>query len=429
MIAGLKTGRGTGITAGHRGAERGMEDKGDLESRLRAAIMGKESGGKRYDKNGNLLTSSKGAQGEMQVMPGTAKDPGFGIVPARSNHPDELRRVGDEYSDMLLSRYRDPRLAMIAYNMGPGATDKWLAKGADVSKLPKETQQYIRSVNLAQGGAVQHYAAGDYVSFGEEAPYDPESEWGIKDWWKRNTPGSKEFVKTQEASKKKAPAAKDEKAFEQVVTRNTNAPAQPTIPQSPEGIKNLQAKADEENFNLMDYLRSREAKMDEAAKQDKWQAALAAGLGMLGGTSQYAWENIGKGGQMGVQQLASSQKTRAAQEAAMGKMYASASQSDLMNKLRRDQLAQGKELKEDQMAQNLLTAKNAFIQKRLKERGMDEMMLGTLKRQQAMGKLDPSKIPELNYYEKQMQDIENEANRMYASPGAGSGMRIVGVRG
>jgi len=428
MIAGLKTGRGTGITAGHRGAERGMEDKGDLESRLRAAIMGKESGGKRYDKHGNLLTSSKGAQGEMQVMPGTARDPGFGIIPARSNHPDELRRVGDEYSDMLLSRYRDPKLAMIAYNMGPGATDKWLAKGADISKLPKETQQYIRGINLAQGGEVKHYAAGDYVSFGEEAPYDPESEWGIKDWWKRNTPGSKEFVKTQEASKKKAPVAKDERAFEQVVTRNTNAPAQPTIPQSPEGIKNLQAKADEDTFNVMDYLRSREAKMDAAEKKDLALAGLAAGLGMLGGTSQYAFENIGKGGMAGVQQLASSQKTRAAQEAALGKMYASASQADLMNKLRRDQLAQGKELKEDQMAQNLLTAKNAFIQKRLKERGMDEMMLGTLKRQQAMGKLDPSKIPELNYYEKQMQDIENEANRMFASPGAGSGMRIVGVR-
>jgi hypothetical protein len=64
MIAGLKSrsddteNRGVGITAGRRGAERGMEDKGDLESRLRSIIMQKESGGKRYDKNGNLLTSS-----------------------------------------------------------------------------------------------------------------------------------------------------------------------------------------------------------------------------------------------------------------------------------------------------------------------------------------------------------------------------------
>ena len=59
--------RGVGITAGRRDTERGAEG-GDLESRLRAAIMGKESGGRRYDKSGNLLTSSKGAQGEMQVI-------------------------------------------------------------------------------------------------------------------------------------------------------------------------------------------------------------------------------------------------------------------------------------------------------------------------------------------------------------------------
>jgi hypothetical protein len=97
----------------------------DMDSRLRAVIMGKESGGRRYDKNGNLLTSNKGAQGEMQVMPYTSKDPGFGVRPAESNDPNELRRVGDEYASAMLRRYRDPKLAMIAYNMGPGATDKW----------------------------------------------------------------------------------------------------------------------------------------------------------------------------------------------------------------------------------------------------------------------------------------------------------------
>ena len=145
------------------GASRGMEpDEGGL-ARLRAQIMEKESGGRRYDKEGNLLTSSKGALGEMQVMPATARDPGFGIRPARNDSPDELRRVGDEYAAVLLNRYRDPKLAMIAYNMGPGATDKWLASGADPRRLPKETQGYIRGVNLAQGGEVRHFATGDYV--------------------------------------------------------------------------------------------------------------------------------------------------------------------------------------------------------------------------------------------------------------------------
>jgi hypothetical protein len=120
-------------------------------------ILHKESRGQRYDKEGNLLTSSKGAMGEMQVMPATARDPGFGIAPARSNDPEELRRVGEEYAKVLLNKYRDPKLAAIAYNWGPGNTDKWLSAGADMSKLPQETRGYIQ--NMAGGGAV-HFDGG-----------------------------------------------------------------------------------------------------------------------------------------------------------------------------------------------------------------------------------------------------------------------------
>jgi hypothetical protein len=122
-------------------------------------ILHKESRGRRYDKEGNLLTSSKGAMGEMQVMPATARDPGFGIAPARGNDPDELRRVGEEYAKVLLNKYRDPKLAAIAYNWGPGNTDKWLSAGADMSKLPQETRGYIQ--NMAGGGAV-HFQKGGF---------------------------------------------------------------------------------------------------------------------------------------------------------------------------------------------------------------------------------------------------------------------------
>jgi soluble lytic murein transglycosylase-like protein len=137
-------------------------------SKLLKHILHKESRGQRYDKEGNLLTSSKGAMGEMQVMPATARDPGFGIAPARSNDPEELRRVGEEYAKVLLNKYRDPKLAAIAYNWGPGNTDKWLSAGADISRLPQETRGYIQGMaqggiaGLAGGGAV-HFAAGDVV--------------------------------------------------------------------------------------------------------------------------------------------------------------------------------------------------------------------------------------------------------------------------
>jgi hypothetical protein len=123
------------------------EDNADFIAR----IMHKESRGRRYGKDGQLLTSEKGAQGEMQVMPGTSRDPGFGVKPARDGSPDELARVGRDYANTLLARYGDPKLAAIAYNMGPGATDKWLAAGADVSKLPKETQGYVKGFSGKDG--------------------------------------------------------------------------------------------------------------------------------------------------------------------------------------------------------------------------------------------------------------------------------------
>ena len=179
--------------------------------------------------------------------------------------------------------------------------------------------------------------------------------------------------------------------------------------------------AEEDQFNLMRYFKERQAKMDKAEKRDEAMALLAGSLGILGGDSPYFGVNIGKGAQQGVQQLGASQKLRASQEAALGKLYGTASQQQTLNKYRKDALEQSKGLKEGQLDQNLLTAKNSFIQKRLKDRGMDEMVLGTLRRQQALGKLDPEKLPELQYYEKQIRDIENEANRMFSSPSSGSG--------
>lgn len=168
-------------------------------------IMQKESGGRRYDKDGNLLTSPKGAQGEMQVMPGTARDPGFGIRPARAGDPDDLARVGREYFNVMLDKYKDPKLAAIAYNWGPGNTDKWLMAGADMSKLPKETRDYSR--DMAAGGAVHFQSGGINNPFSRYASPEISNQIGIIDQqiadaeeeikqFKNNQPpaGSQEFM-------------------------------------------------------------------------------------------------------------------------------------------------------------------------------------------------------------------------------------------
>jgi hypothetical protein len=117
------------------------------------AVMQAESRGKRYAADGKTLTTSpKGALGEMQVMPKTSRDPGFGVVPARDKSPDEIARVGKDYLQAMLGKYGDTEKALIAYNWGPGVTDKWLAAGANPDKLPAETRTYVQRVKGFLGG-------------------------------------------------------------------------------------------------------------------------------------------------------------------------------------------------------------------------------------------------------------------------------------
>jgi hypothetical protein len=511
---GIKSGENKHIKEDTRG--RAAEHTGDLESRLRAQILQKESGGKRYDKNGNLLTSSKGALGEMQVMPGTARDPGFGIKPAQSNHPDELRRVGDEYSSMLLNRYKDPKLAMIAYNMGPGATDKWLAAGADPSKLPKETQGYIRNVNLAQGGEVKHYVLGDLVmdDYGYPRGADPRSTPSYDDYNRTPTELEEETRKNKKAGMPKDRASKAaEKALEEQKLRraamsqpktanlalgkralgavgvpsavgiggaylsnaaantlagnkemanayfgdeysdpgsdnaiayhilNPNLNSKPTTKKdnfvdpnierlkkmtnygdapvrtpapAQETVPTQEAAPKEEEFNLLKYAREQQAERRKAAEMDKWQAGLAAGLGMLGGTSQYALENIGKGGQMGVQQLANAQRLRASQDIADNKLLGTAYNANMVNNYRNAALAQGKELGEARLNQDMIKAREAHIDKVMKDRhGMDMAALGQLRRQRDLGKLDADKLKDLERLERTIKQVEIDALKKY----------------
>lgn len=92
--------------------------------------------------------SPKGARGIMQVMSATAKNPGYGIEPAKDDSLEELERVGKEYLGAMLKRF-DNNLsdALVAYNWGPGNALKWIEEtDRDLSKLPRETRDYIVKV-------------------------------------------------------------------------------------------------------------------------------------------------------------------------------------------------------------------------------------------------------------------------------------------
>ncbi|MFD1990104.1 lytic transglycosylase domain-containing protein [Paenibacillus nicotianae] len=91
--------------------------------------------------------SGAGAQGLMQLMPGTAE--GLGV----RNPLDPAQNVngGTKYIAGQLKKYGNTELALAAYNWGPGNVDKAIKKYGNSweairSHAPKETQSYVTKV-------------------------------------------------------------------------------------------------------------------------------------------------------------------------------------------------------------------------------------------------------------------------------------------
>jgi len=143
-----------------------------------SVIKQMESRGQRFGPDGSLLTSRTGAQGEMQVQPSTAADPGFGVRPASDlNDPDELARVGRETAGAMTARYGHPALVLASYNAGAGAVDKWLAKYGDprtgkvsvsdwIAQIPfSETKKYVtEGMRKLSGAAADQPVSGPSVN-------------------------------------------------------------------------------------------------------------------------------------------------------------------------------------------------------------------------------------------------------------------------
>lgn len=88
------------------------------------------------------VVSHAGAIGEMQIMPGTARQ--YGYDPARLFEPEYNRMVGRTIIADLAKRYKGDFAAMaVAYNAGPGRANQWIKSGRDMSVLPKETRDYL----------------------------------------------------------------------------------------------------------------------------------------------------------------------------------------------------------------------------------------------------------------------------------------------
>jgi peptidoglycan DL-endopeptidase CwlO len=108
-----------------------------VDATLLAAVAKQESG---YNPR---AVSHAGAQGLMQLMPGTAK--GLGV--ADSFDPAQAVDGAARLLQGLLGQFGRTDLALAAYNAGPGAVTRY----AGIPPYP-ETQNYVRSVLGIQNG-------------------------------------------------------------------------------------------------------------------------------------------------------------------------------------------------------------------------------------------------------------------------------------
>jgi soluble lytic murein transglycosylase-like protein len=114
-----------------------------VDPSLVKAIIANESG---FNAN---ATSPVGAQGLMQLMPATAQ----GVGVKDSYDPAQNVAGGTRYLKGLLDRFHgDVKLAVAAYNAGPGAVEKY----GDVPPYA-ETKNYVQNVL----GSYDKYRAGN----------------------------------------------------------------------------------------------------------------------------------------------------------------------------------------------------------------------------------------------------------------------------
>lgn len=126
-----------------------------------------ESGGR------DIVNPKSGAFGPRQLMPATARDPGFGVRPLDpAGGIPEQRRFSDDYYTAMLNRYGGDRdAARIAYNGGPRRADAWIKAGRDDSVIPRESADYYKKISNRLTPS-QHMAGSSLraVAAGEDRP-------------------------------------------------------------------------------------------------------------------------------------------------------------------------------------------------------------------------------------------------------------------
>jgi len=119
------------------------------------SIIKAETNGRHFDANGNIITSKAGAMGLAQIMPATARNPGFGLKPLSEEDikdPVKNAAFGLQYFNAQKRYFNgDEEKAVAAYNAGAGNVNKAIKmaqqQGGDWRDyLPAETKAYLPKV-------------------------------------------------------------------------------------------------------------------------------------------------------------------------------------------------------------------------------------------------------------------------------------------
>jgi hypothetical protein len=302
-----------------------------VDPRLAVHVLYKETGNLKDPENAR---SKAGALGVMQLMPGTAKE--LGVNPL---DPMENIQGGISYLKKMYAKYQDPSLAAAAYNAGPGRVDRALKSEGGLGNLPRETRNYM--VGLASGGEVKHFQYGGTMGgFDDSSPEEFVPRPEIDEYVIDPMTGQKLFSGYGKPSKKT-----------ETVKKEPTAPARaaPVLTeQEQERFNRAPKEAERDIFAeiIAQRVADREA-IKKSAAEDRNLAILAAGLGIMGGTSPYAFTNIGTGGAKGVESLSASKARRGAEMSALNKSEVEA-------------LYYGEEIKRRNQAQRAVEAERAI---------------------------------------------------------------------
>ncbi|MCC7426609.1 MAG: transglycosylase SLT domain-containing protein [Alphaproteobacteria bacterium] len=136
-------------------------------------VVRQESGGRTH-MNGRPITSSAGAMGLMQLMPGTwAELRAMHSLGDDPYHPRDNILAGTAYIREMYERYGSPAF-LAAYNAGPRRLEEYLGGSRG---LPDETRNYVARIAPAiRGHAPQNRAAAEVYAAGwipDQVPRGP----------------------------------------------------------------------------------------------------------------------------------------------------------------------------------------------------------------------------------------------------------------